>query len=155
MPTTPTWSVRNFALSRGDQYEDTTGGTVTTTETVIATVVPFFGNKTDRVRLAAAVLGKVQITATTKGGAGGVSIEFRLRKDSVSGTIIDTKVVAISHSTTTPLLDVPAALLALDSPALEAADKTYVLTAKKVVGTNITATAEWDEAKLLATVLSA
>ncbi len=31
----------------------------------------------------------------------------------------------------------------------------YVLTAKKVLGTNITATAEWDEAKPRATALSA
>jgi hypothetical protein len=155
VPTHPTWSIRNLALSRGDQYEDSTGGTVTTTETIIATVVPFFGNLADRVRLTAAVLGKIQVTVFGKGGAGGVSIEFRLRKDNAAGTIIDTKTLAISHSTVTPLLDLPAVLIALDAPALEAADKTYVLTAKKVVGTSITATAEWDEAKLQATVLSA
>lgn len=153
--TIPSWELQSLAVSRGDQIENTTGGTVTTTETIIGTVTPYFNTIGDRVRLIASVLGRVQVTATTKGSAGGVSIEFRLREDNVSGTIMDTKTIAISHSTTTPLLDIPAALVALDAPALNQLSKSYVLTAKKVVGTSITATAEWDELKLQATVLGA
>ena len=155
--TTPLSHIVNLAVSRGDFYMDSTGGTVTTTETVIGTVSPFIESLGDRIRLDASVLAKAQITATTKGSQGGVSIEFRLRKDSVSGTIIDTKVLAISHTAPTMLLDVPVVLFALDVPgaAFVQDTRSYVLTAKKVLGTNITATAEWDEAKFRATGLSA
>lgn len=143
-----------FGVSRGDQIEDTTGGTVTTTETVIGTVSPFFGTKQDRVRVTAAVLARLQVTATTKGSQGGVTIEYRLRKDNVSGVIMDTKSASIAAATTTPLVTSEVNLKGIDTPAIFGTTKSYVITAKKVVGTNITATAEWDELKLDALVAS-
>lgn len=143
-----------FGMSRGDQVEDTTGGTVTTTETVIGTVSPFFGTKPDRARVTAAVLARLQVTATTKGSQGGVAIEFRLRKDTVSGVIMDTKSAAIASSAATPLIVTEVHLQGIDVPAIFGQTKSYVLTAKQVVGTNITATSEWDEMKLDALVAS-
>jgi hypothetical protein len=153
----PTENVMNLAVSRGDQVEITTEAAATTTEAVVATITPFFGGIQDRVRVTGCLVVGLQVTANTKGSDGGVSCRVRMRKDNVSGTIMDTKVMAWipALGQLNEIIAGTVALQGLDSPALANTTRNYVLTVQKILGTNITAAANWDELKLGALVSSA
>lgn len=159
----PTTGITNFAVSRGDTFLDNTGGNVSTSETVLGTITPFVGRKTDRVRIFGAVVIKLHVLPNAgKGGSTGDQVvTLRIRRTNVAGTIVDTKAVALAtlgdaggspvgaNVTQSPVLH------AVDEPGVELTTQTYVLTAIYTNTANSAAAPAWDELKFDGWVVSA
>lgn len=88
LPLIATGDIVNFAVSRGVQYYNSAGVTLTnTTETEIGTVTPITFEDTDSVWFWASVV-ITQYGLNSAKGSGPISIHFRIRRTSTAGTEI-------------------------------------------------------------------
>lgn len=124
-----------FGVSRGDSIYNVTGNNISGAEAVIGTIEVFVARASDRVRIHASMTLTISVAPSGGSGKGAtdrghrISI-FRIRRDSISGSIIDHKAcglegwspaIGITH------WQVPG-FTCVDVPGITGAFQTYVLT---------------------------
>jgi hypothetical protein len=126
-----TSQIENLAVTRDAQFYGSSGVTLPYTDTAeheIGTITVVTNTVGDSVLIWATLVVTEAAYATAKGGGAYIPIDFRIRRDSISGTIIAGAITL--GQTFVPLDAPPVSIIGRDVPGGSVGNHTYKLTAQ-------------------------